>query len=126
MASKAELEDIIARQTAALKAQMVEIESLRAENKRLNDAIANNHDALAVLQRVYSDPASPVSVTLKAASEAINFERPRPPQTSHIGLFVDDFAERLRLKRLGLVDVTPDDADGDDDAAPIVDRSDEA
>ena len=70
MVSKSELETIIQRQTAVIKEQLARIAELESEVSRLNTAIATNHDALAVLQRVYSDPASPVSVTLKAASEA--------------------------------------------------------
>jgi hypothetical protein len=103
MASKAELESIVARQTQALRSQMAEIESLRVENQRLHDCIATNHDALAVLQRVYSDPASSVSVTLKAASEAINYERPRQP-TASVSLDVTSFAARLAAARRGEVE----------------------
>ena len=111
MVSKSELETIIQRQTAVIKEQLARIAELESEVSRLNTAIATNHDALAVLQRVYSDPASPVSVTLKAASEAINFERPRAPQT-HIGFNVDALAERLRLARLGqVVEGTAEDPD---------------
>jgi hypothetical protein len=115
MAGKRELEAIIARQTQALRSQMAELEALRVENQRLHDCIATNHDALAVLQRVYSDPASPVSVTLKAASEAINFERPRQP-TANVNFDVSVLASRLAAARKGLQD--PGDS-GYDDAIEV-------
>ena len=106
MAGKRELEAIILRQTTVIRQQLSQIGELQAEITRLNTAIATNHDALQVLQRIYSDPASPVSVTLKAASEAINYERPRQP-TASVSFDVSAFAVRLAALRKGLPD--PDD-----------------
>ena len=100
MASKAELESIIARQTGALKAQMAEIEGLRAENQRLNDCIATNHDALFVLQELYSNRRNPPSVIMRAAGEAIGFERAKPPSVAiNAGVSLYDVLERKRLER---------------------------
>jgi hypothetical protein len=117
MASKSELESIIARQTAALKAQMAEIEGLRAENQRLNDCIATNHDALVVLQELYSNRGNPVSVIMKAADAAIPFERSRMP-TASIGLDLTSFAARLAAARRGeVIESTVDDEADEVDTA---------
>jgi hypothetical protein len=51
-------------------------------------------------------------LTLRAAESAVAYERPRPPQVSHIGLFVDDLAVRLRAQRMGLaIEGTAEDPD---------------
>jgi hypothetical protein len=109
LTTKAELESLVARQTEALKSQLDRIAELEAEVARLNAVISGGHDALQTLQRLYSDTSQPVSVIMRAAAEAAPYERAKAPQVSHIGLFVDDFAARLRAQRMGLVDVTPDD-----------------
>jgi len=118
MASKAELESIIARQTGALKAQMAEIEGLRAENQRLNDCIATNHDALFVLQELYSNRANPVSVVLKACDAAIPFERSRLPTVS-VGMDVSAFAARLHAQRTGQVVIEATAEDEADEADTV-------
>ena len=50
-------------------------------------------DALAFLRQVYQDPLECTHVRLKAASIAIEYERPRLAVIASIG--GDDFAERL-------------------------------
>jgi hypothetical protein len=116
MATKAELESLVARQTEALRSQLDRIAELEGEVARLNTVISGGHDALQTLQRLYSDTSQPVSVIMRAAAEAINFERPKAPQT-HIGFNVDGFAERLRLQRLGqVIESTAEDPDEADTA----------
>jgi hypothetical protein len=75
----------------------------------LNDCIANNHDALATLQELYSNRANPVSVVLKACDAAINYERSRLPVVA-VGLDLTSLAARLGAQRRGeVIDVAPDD-----------------
>jgi hypothetical protein len=112
MTTKAQYEDLIARQTVALQSQMARIAELEADVARLNAALWNEGNALGVLQKVYSDPNSPLSAQLKAAGIAVGYEMPRPPQTNH--LYVDDFVARLAAARRGeVIDVTPDDEAAD-------------
>ena len=54
----------------------------RADVARLNGVLETSHDALAHLQKIYSDPNAPISAVLKAAGLAVGFERARPPQLS--------------------------------------------
>jgi hypothetical protein len=113
MASKRELEGIVQRQTAALKAQMDRIAELEAEVARLNAAIAGSHDALVVLQELYSDRRNPVSVIMKAAGEAVAYERAKPPMVNiSAGFSLYDALEKKRLERLqvkpAVVDAKPD------------------
>jgi hypothetical protein len=108
-------DDLVARQTACIRQQTNiiavlknEIATLHAEVDRLNGLLGGSADAVATLQQLYSSPDSPPSVRLRAAGLAAPFERAKAPHVSH--LYVDAFAERLRLARLGqVVDVTPDD-----------------
>ena len=100
MASKRELEDIVQRQTAALKSQMDRIAELEAELARLNGVISGDCDALQTLQRIYTDPANPVSVIMKAAGEAVAYERAKPPSVAiNAGVSLYDVLERKRLER---------------------------
>jgi hypothetical protein len=92
MASKGELESLVARQTAALKLQAARIAELEADVARLNAVLANECDALQVLQRAYTDPSNPLSTQMRAAATAIHFERPRPPS---VDLHLHGIAERL-------------------------------
>jgi hypothetical protein len=116
MATKVELESLVARQTEALRLQLARIAELESEVTRLNTAIATNHDALATLQELYSNRANPVSVVLKACDAAIPFERSRLPTLS-LGMDVSAFAERLRLQRLGqVIESTAEDPDEADEA----------
>jgi hypothetical protein len=99
MATKAELEALVARQTECLRQQTAKIQELEGEIVRLNDAIAGNHDALAVLQKLYSDSQNSPAVILKACSEAIGFERSRQPVLS-VNADLVGLAERMRQARL--------------------------
>ena len=82
------------------KLQYVEIERLRAalsqlnaENQRLLSWIMGEEpDALATLQKVYSDPRTSVPDVIKSASAALGYERSKPAQVS----VVIDFKERVR------------------------------
>jgi len=54
---------------------------------------SEKYDALGYLQSVYNNPMEPTSVRMRAASVALEFERPRLAVTAVLGS--DDFAERL-------------------------------
>jgi hypothetical protein len=111
MASKRELEVIVQRQTAALKLQMDRIAELEAEVARLNGVISGDCDALLTLQRIYTDPTNPLSVIMKAAGEAVGYERAKPPSvaiSAEVSLY--DALEKKRLERLQakVIDAKPD------------------
>jgi hypothetical protein len=76
-----------------------ELKSLAAENRRLQDWIMGEEpDALATLQRIYSDPNTPQSNQIKSATAALRVERP----TSSVVIQVDWAAKTraIRLKQL--------------------------
>jgi hypothetical protein len=98
MASRAELEDIIARQTAALKLQADRIVELDAEVARLNGIIEGSSDALQTLQRIYTDRSNPVSTIMRAAAEAVPYERSRLPTLS-VNADITGLADRLQAAR---------------------------
>jgi hypothetical protein len=82
---------------AIIQQQIGRIRELEAEVARLNAIIEGNCDALGYLQKLYTDTSLPLSVGLRAATAALNFERARPPSLSlnaHAGL-----AEALALAR---------------------------
>jgi hypothetical protein len=62
------------RHEDALVACMAEITKLREENARLR---SEKSDALSVCREVYSDPAAPAALRLKAAGLALPHEVPR-------------------------------------------------
>jgi hypothetical protein len=103
--------DQIARLESVVREQMTEIDRLRAvikqrdvglgqlqtENRRLQDWIMGDEpDALATLQRIYSDPNTPLSEQIKSSGLAMPFERSKPVTTT----VVVNFNERLRTIRL--------------------------
>jgi hypothetical protein len=106
MATKAELENLVERLTAALKLQVDRNTELEAEIGR----IRNEGGALAHLKRLYTDPTMPTSVTLKAAGLAAPFETPRMPVLS-VGLDVSAFAARLAAARRGELEVIAEPGD---------------
>jgi len=127
MATEAEIEDLIQRQSACIRRQMDRIAELEAENAKLTAVVNGSCDALQVLQKVYSDTSAPLSAVLKAAGIAVNFERARPPLLNIN--WVDGLAARLAAARKGevakvrIVDgrlVDPGDPDYND-AAEIAD-----
>jgi hypothetical protein len=63
--------------------------ALKAENSRLIDWImgADAPDALVALQRVYSDPATPLAERIKSCGLAIAYERARPASTTVATVF---------------------------------------
>jgi hypothetical protein len=80
-----------------VKLQIVEIDKLRAENQRLVAWImGEGPDALTALQKVYSDPSTPVPEIIKSATSALPFERSKPAAVS----VVIDFKARVRNARL--------------------------
>src|SRR6516165_7848892 len=100
MASQAELENLIARQTDCIRSQINRIAELEAEVDRLNTAIAGSHDALVVLQELYSNRRNPPSVIMRAAGEAIGFERAKPRAVSNTAAVpVYDGLERQSVER---------------------------
>jgi hypothetical protein len=69
----AECEDVIRLLTAKLEETVGENDQLREENARLRSDI----DAHTVLKEIYSDPAVPQVLRVKAAQAALNIEKPR-------------------------------------------------
>ena len=118
MATDPEVEDLIRRQSACIKTQLDRIAELEVENERLRGAIAGSHDALAVLQEIYSDRRNPLSAVMRAAGAAINFERSKPVTTITAEISLYDALEARRQqnrKKLAdnpspMIDVTPDKA----------------
>jgi hypothetical protein len=112
MATRAELEDVIRRQTEALRSQADQIVQLESEITRLNGVVSGSCDALQVLQKVYSDASAPLSAVLKAAGIAVAFERTRPPSvTVNAGFSLYDLLEKKRLERMQaktVIDAKPD------------------
>jgi hypothetical protein len=121
MVRKVELQNLIAQQTECIQRQLGEIAALESKVAALQAEIdrltgGNSPDALTVLQRLYVDKNLPVSVIIKAASEALGYERPRMPVLS-IGMDVSDFAARLAAQRRGeLIEATAEDPDEADAA----------
>jgi hypothetical protein len=72
----------LASAVALVEQQRVKIQELEGEITRLNRILANETDALRHLQAIYSNENLPVSVTMRAASAAVNFERSKPPSLS--------------------------------------------
>jgi len=104
----------LARAADLLRRQTARIKELEAEIERLNGVIETSHDALAHLQRVYSDPNAPISAIIKAAGIAIAFERPKPPSINAnfdgATLFNLLEAKRLAKRRPAVIDVKPEPA----------------
>jgi hypothetical protein len=96
--------DHIAQLEYVVREQMTEIDRLRAgiaalktENRRLQDWImGEGPDALVALQKVYSDPNTPMPEIIKSATSALPFERAKPVSTS----VVIDWKEYTRSIRL--------------------------
>jgi len=94
------------------KLQYVEIDRLRAqigqlrvENQRLvNWIMGDVPDALTTLQRIYSDPKTPVPHQISASKAAIDHERPRLSLVAKAPDKLFDILERPRLARLAAAD----------------------
>ena len=67
----------IERLEFACRAQIDEINKLRAENQRLLDWILGDADAHTILQSVYLDPVASQGNRIKAAAASLPFERPK-------------------------------------------------
>jgi hypothetical protein len=96
-----------------LRQQSAKIRELEAEIDRLNTVIEGSCDALAHLQKIYSDPRNPPSVVTKAAGLAVGFERAKPPTISaHVDAFsLFDRLEKRRMERQRpVIDLKPDPA----------------
>ena len=108
-------EQKLQRAAELLKLQTAKIRHLEAEIDRLNRVIEGSCDALKHLQSIYTDPRNPPSVTMKAASAAVGFERAKPPSVStNVTASLFDLLERKRLERLqarpAVIDLKPDPA----------------
>jgi hypothetical protein len=90
---KAEYEDVLRRLT-------LKCEELVAENTRLR---SEKSDALSVCQEVYSDPAAPAALRLKAAGLALPHETPRlesvPPALELTAEPYEDLATAVEKQR---------------------------
>jgi hypothetical protein len=109
-------EQRLARAAELLTLQTAKIRELEAEIDRLHNVIAGSCDALMHLQRIYTDPKLPTSVTLKAAGAAVPYERAKPASVSiNAGVSLYDVLERKRLealqaKQTKVIDAKPDPA----------------
>ena len=89
----AQQKQTIARAKYVVKAQMEEIEKLRAEIDLLLSWIRGDRDALVALQEVYNDPEQSPANRVKAASSALPYERPRVVITGYANM--TSLAQRL-------------------------------
>jgi hypothetical protein len=108
-------EQKLARATDLLQQQSAKIRELEAEIDRLHRVIEGSCDGLMHLQRLYSDPRLPASITMKAASAAVGYERAKPPSvTVNAGFSLYDLLEKKRLERqqarMAVIDAKPDPA----------------
>jgi hypothetical protein len=103
-------EQKLARAADLLRQQTAQIKELEAEIDRLHSVIEGSCDALMHLQRIYTDPKLPTSVTLKAAGAALAYEGSKPPPIS--ANVTTSFYDLLKKKRLRqkIIDAKPDPA----------------
>jgi hypothetical protein len=95
----AQLEHVVREQMSEIDRQRGQLDQLRTENRRLLDwIVGDGPDALTALQRVYSDPNTPVPDVIKSAIGALPFERSKPPAMNVTGIV--DFKEYVRSIRL--------------------------
>jgi len=101
----------LARAADLLRRQTAKIKELEAEIDRLNGVIETSHDALAHLQKVYSDPNAPVSDVIRAAGLAVGYERGKPPSVNAsidgTTLFSLLETKRLAKHKPAVIDLTP-------------------
>ena len=103
----------LAQAADLLRLQSAKIRELKAEVARLNAVIEGSCDALMHLQRLYSDPRNPPSITMKAAGAAVAYERSKPPSViANAGASLYDMLEeRKRLEQAKrVIDAKPDPA----------------
>ena len=65
----------------------------RERERRLSELGLDDNGSLGLLQSIYSSPAMPLSVRMRAAIEALPFETPKLAVTA--SLSSGDFADRL-------------------------------
>jgi hypothetical protein len=93
-----------------LRLQSAKIRELKAEIARLHAVIEGSCDALMHLQRLYSDPRNPPSITMKEARAAVAYGRSKPPPVAGASLY-DMLEERQRLEQAKrAIDQKPDPA----------------
>jgi hypothetical protein len=79
-----DLAEVVKRQMAAIDQLKAENAGLRAELDSFVAWAGGNDDALGVLQRFYSNPASSESERRQAAQAALPFEKAKPAATTHV------------------------------------------
>jgi hypothetical protein len=67
--------------------ELMRVEVEEHEPERVN--------SLEYLQRIYRDPAQPISVRMRAAIEALPFEAPKLTAVALSSMTAEDFASRL-------------------------------
>ena len=72
---------------------MDELITYLRDKVRLREAIDNPEDGLILLQAIYRNPEVALPVRMKAAVEALPYERPKLSVTANVS--GDDFAEML-------------------------------
>jgi hypothetical protein len=103
-------EQKLARAAELLQQQTAKIQELEAEIDRLHRVIEGSCDGLMHLQRIYTDPRLPTSITTKAASVAVAYERSKPASvTVNAGISLYDALERARLEKAkaAVIDAKP-------------------
>jgi hypothetical protein len=96
---KAECEGVIRLLTAKLEEAVGEIDRLRAVVAKLTEGA---DDAHSTLRRLYLDESQPSNTRLRAASAALNFERPRLESAPAIDVTpepVEDLATLVHRRR---------------------------
>src|SRR6516225_2289072 len=110
---KAECEGVIRLLTAKLEEAVDENDRLRAVVAKLTEGA---DDAHSTLRRLYLDEALSPAARVRAASSALNFEKPRlepvPPPLELVAKPVEDLAtlvHRRRRRMTALEGLPPDD-----------------
>jgi hypothetical protein len=99
MATKAELEDLISRQTDCIRSQIDRIAALESEVALLKGGLqAAGIDAIAFLRSVYdSDSDAPLNLKIAAATTIAKTQA--GPKVVNQGFILFDHLERRRLER---------------------------
>ena len=99
-----QMQEALDRCEYAIKCQRTEIDRLRAELKRRDEELTQllawidgDSDALVTLQRIYMDPRTSTTDRIKAAGQAVAYERYKLSMQLRVGPSV--LSERLAQAR---------------------------
>jgi len=97
-----QLEDVVRRQTDALRLQVDKVASLENEIAILKGGLeAAGVDAMAFLRSVYADPAAPLNLKIQAAATVAKIQA--GPKVVNQGFVLFDYLEAKRLERIAQV-----------------------